>query len=267
MGLMNDAATEKWKTYDDFAYGIDTYRRPGVDLTGRSLSLSLSDGSTLSLDFVDSTHVHWGAHGVVNAPAETVDPYDAVSVRDDVFFVNLELTSRDREAITVVFSTTTHRALVALSQIAPEKIEGTPQVTQQFFAAVVDGQPVAGGVPEESRDLIGMRNVYRYSPDHLYEHVYISSQRYAWQCLEGIQRGHGDMDLSTVWKFDDGLYLFCFREFRISVASVWLHDLGYGLNTTGIFLGLNAAGTSTHSRAGGLIYPLGTVRYPDAQPV
>ena len=75
------------------------------------------------------------------------------------------------------------------------------------------------------------------------------------------------MDLSTVWKLDEGLYLFCFREFRISVASVWLHDLGYNLMTTGIFLGLNGEGQSEHQRAGGHIYPLGTVKYPDAQPV
>ncbi len=54
----------------------------------------------------------------------------------------------------------------------------------------------------------------------------MSSERYMWQCLQGVQRGHGDVDLSTVWKFDDGLYLFCFREFKIAVASVWLHDLG-----------------------------------------
>ena len=75
------------------------------------------------------------------------------------------------------------------------------------------------------------------------------------------------MDLSTVWKFDDGLYVFCFREFRIAVASVWLHDLGYQLMTTGIFLGLTGDGRSEHSRAGGHIYPLGCVSYPDAQPV
>ena len=265
-----DAATEEWKTYDDFASGIDTFRRPGVDLTGRTLDVTLADGSTMNLEFLDGTNVRWQALGSVTATAGTIDPYDAVAVREDVFFVNLELTSREREAVTIVFSTTSNRVLVALSQIAAEKVEGTPQVTQQFFAGVTTGgasSVVTGEEPAASRDLIGMRNVYRYSPNHLYEHVYISSQRYAWQCLEGVQRGHGDMDLSTVWKFDDGLYLFCFREFRISVASVWLHDLGYGLNTTGIFLGLNAAGASTHSRGGGHIYPLGTVKYPDAQPV
>ena len=95
----------------------------------------------------------------------------------------------------------------------------------------------------------------------------MSSQRYMWQCLQGVQRGHGDVDMSTVWKFDDGLYLFCFREFKIAVASVWLHDLGYALHTTGVFLGLNGAGEAEHSRAGGHIYPLGSVAYPDVQPV
>jgi hypothetical protein len=126
---------------------------------------------------------------------------------------------------------------------------------------------VTGEAPAASRDLIGKRNVYRYSPSHLYEHVYMSSERYMWQCLQGVQRGHGDVDLSTVWKFDDGLYLFCFREFKIAVASVWLHDLGYALRTTGIFLGLNGAGESEHSKAGGHIYPLGAVSYPDIQPI
>ncbi|MFF2053400.1 MoaF C-terminal domain-containing protein [Leifsonia sp. NPDC058194] len=261
-----DPATDEWRTYDEFAAGIDTYRLPNVDLDGRSLVLTLDDGSTLALAFGTGT-VRWSATGSLTAPAGAEDPYDAVAVRDDVVFVNLPLVSVEREAITVVYSTTTHRALVAHSVIGAEEVEGTPRVTQRFWSAVTDGGEPTGEAPGPSRDLIGKRNVYRYSPHHLYEHVYVSSQRYAWQCLEGVQRGHGDMDLSTVWKFADGLYLFCFREFRIAVASVWLHDLGYALMTTGIFLGLNGEGESEHSRAGGHIYPLGAVSYPDAQPV
>ena len=252
-----DPAVDEWRTYDEFAAGIDTYRLPNTDLDGTRLTLTLDDGSILRLAF-DANEVE--VDGVR-------DPYDAVAVREDVIFVNLPLTSREREAITIVYSTTSHRALVAVSRIAEEEVEGEPRVKQEFHAAVTDGGEPTGEVPAPSRDLIGKRNVYRYSPQHLYEHVYVSSQRYAWQCLEGVQRGHGDMDLSTVWKFQDGLYLFCFREFRIAVASVWLHDLGYALRTTGIFLGLNGAGESEHSRAGGHIYPLGAVAYPDAQPV
>ena len=256
-----DSALDEWRTYDEFAAGIDTFRLPNASLYGTLLTLALDDGSTLSLSF-DAVAVTWSGLG-----ADGTDPYDAVAVREDVVFVNIPLESREREAITIVYSTTTHRATVVRSRIAAVAIEGTPQVGQHFWAATTDGGPATGEVPGPSRDLIGKRNVYRYSPHHLYEHVYISSRRYAWQCLEGVQRGHGDMDLSTVWKFADGLYLFCFREFRIAVASVWLHDLGYQLMTTGIFLGLNGEGDAEHSRGGGHIYPLGSVEYPDAQPV
>ncbi|GAA4477935.1 MoaF C-terminal domain-containing protein [Microbacterium panaciterrae] len=260
-----DPALDEWRTYDEFAAGIDTYRLPNVDLDGTTLTLTLDDGESLSLTFGPSTGsgtVTWAGLG-----ASGTDPYDAVAVRDDVVFVNLPLESREREALTVVYSTTTHRATVIRSRIAAEAVEGVPQVGQEFWAATSDGGEPSGEVPGPSRDLIGKRNIYRYSPHHLYEHVYLSSRRYSWQCLEGLQRGHGDTDLSTVWKFADGLYLFCFREFRIAVASVWLHDLGYQLRTTGIFLGLNGEGASEHSRAGGHIYPLGAVAYPDAQPV
>jgi hypothetical protein len=264
---MADAAGEEWKTYDDFALGIDTYRKPNVSLAGTSLSIIFGKRAAIDLNFLDDASVEWSASGGIVAAAGTVDPYDAVQVREGVFFINLPLTSRERESITIVFTRRTNRAIIAYSVIAPESVEGIPQVSQQFWAGTTNEGEELGKKPSESRDLIGMRNVYRYSPNHLYEHVYISSQRYAWQCLEGAQRGHGDMDLSTVWKLDEGLYLFCFREFRIAVASVWLHDLGYGLNTTGIFLGISASGESMHSRAGGYIYPLGTVRYPDAQPI
>jgi hypothetical protein len=249
---------DEWRTYDEFASGIATYRLPGADLSGRALTVALDDGPTLELRFEDAQHVT--CNGVD-------DPYDAVAVRDDVFFVNLPLTSVEGEALTIVYSSTSHRALAVRSVIGAEDVEGVPRVSQEFWAGVTDGGRPTGDSPGPSRDLIGKRNVYRYSPDHLYEHVYVSSQRYAWQCLEGVQRGHGDMDLSTVWKFQDGLYLFCFREFRIAVASVWLHDLGYALRTTGVFLGLTGDGRSNHSPGGGHIYPLGSVSYPDAQPV
>lgn len=260
-----DAAPEEWRTYDEFAAGIDTYRLPGADLTGQTLDIALTDGPALHLRFADATTVEWSADGVLAGSG--TDPYDAVAVRDDVTYLNLPFQSRAREALTLIYSTTTRRVLGVHSVIQPEHVDDVPQVQQTFWAGELQGGAVSGEAPAASRDLIGKRNIYRYSPAHLYEHVYMSSERYMWQCLQGVQRGHGDVDLSTVWKFEDGLYLFCFREFKIAVASVWLHDLGYALRTTGIFLGLNGAGDSEHSKAGGHIYPLGAVSYPDIQPI
>jgi len=268
VGERTDAADPTaWKTYDEFAAGIDTYRLSSTDLTGRSLSLTFEGGVSLSLSFIDATTVEWSSDGLLSASGGSRDPYDAVEARPGVFFVNLPLESRAREAITLVWNDASGRAMLAHSVIAPEAVPGTPQVGQTFAAGAIDGVEVTGAKPGPSRDLIGMRNIYRYSPNHLYEHVYLSSERYAWQCVQGEQRGHGDVDMSTVWKFEHGLYLFCFREFVIPVASVWLHDLGYELRTTGVFLGINGDGEAQHSRAGGHIYPLGSVTYPDIQPV
>lgn len=264
---LETAATDEWRSYDEFAAGIDTYRLPNADLSGQTLTVALAHGPTISLEFLDAERVSWTADGVFSTDSATVDPYDAVAVRDDVVYLNVPFTSRAREALTLVYSTTTRRALGVHSVIQPEHADDVPQVTQEFWAGALQGGTPSGDAPSASRDLIGKRNIYRYSPYHLYEHTYMSSERYMWQCIQGVQRGHGDVDLSTVWKFDDGLYLFCFREFKIAVASVWLHDLGYELRTTGVFLGLNGAGESEHSRAGGHIYPLGAVAYPDIQPI
>ncbi|WP_258566575.1 molybdenum cofactor biosynthesis F family protein [Leucobacter luti] len=280
----------KWRSYDEFAAGIDTFRLPDVSLAGVELALTLDDGTVIALAFSEET-VRWSATAAASAlgnasdagnagdagessasdaistDGELVDPYDAVRVREDVVFVHLPLESREREALSIVYSDTTHRALVTRSLIGPEGSGAEPRVGQRFWSAVTGAGSPTGEVPAPSRDLIGKRNLYRYSPFHLYEHVYMSSERYAWQCVQGVQRGHGDTDLSTVWKFADGLYLFCFREFRIAVASVWLHDLGYQLRTTGAFLGIAGDGAAEHSRAGGHIYPIGSVEYPDVQPV
>lgn len=254
-----------WKNYEDFAHGIGTNRLPALDLTGTSLHVTADDatGPSLVLDFLDATTVRWSRDGA----AAATDPYDAVAVGEHAVFVDLPLTSREREALTIIHSTRTRRALVVEHAIAAEAVAGVPQVGQQFWpASTGDGAEPDAPVPAPTRELIGRRFLQRYSPSHLYEHVYLSSERYAWQCLEGVQRGHGDVDLSSTYKFDDDLYVFCFREFRIPVASLFLYDMK-ALTSTGRFLGLTGAGAAEHTRSGADIITLASVTYPDVQPV
>ena len=133
--VTTDSPLDEWRTYDEFAAGIDTFRLPNASLSGTALALALDDGSTLSLTF-DAIAVTWSGLG-----ADGTDPYDAVAVRDDVVFVNIPLESREREAITVVYSTTTHRATVVRSRIAAEAVEGIPQVGQDFWACLLYTSP------------------------------------------------------------------------------------------------------------------------------
>jgi hypothetical protein len=253
-----------WKNYEDFAHGIGTNRLPALDLGGTTLRVAADDGEgpQLVLDFLDATTVRWSRDGA----AAATDPYDAVAAGEHAVFVDLPLTSREREALTILHSTRTRRALVVEHAIAAAALPGVPQVGQRFWPATTGEAAAGSAAPAPTRDLIGRRFLQRYSPAHLYEHVYLSSERYAWQCLEGVQRGHGDVDLSSTYKLDDDLYVFCFREFRIPVASLFLYDMRE-LTSTGRFLGLTGEGRAEHTRSGASIVALTSVTYPDVQPV
>lgn len=122
-------------------------------------------------------------------------------------------------------------------------------------------------VPHETRDLIGLRTFQTYSPNHTYEHTYLNSRRYAWQCLVGVQRGHGDVDLASCWQFDTDQYVFTFREFLIPVASVFFFNFASG-RSTGKFLGVTAAGSIANQPAGAFMRKASMTFYPpDAAPV
>ena len=119
----------------------------------------------------------------------------------------------------------------------------------------------SGEVPALTRDLIGYRSINVYSDNHTYEHFYINSKRYAWQCLEGVQKGQGDMDYATYYKLEENMYLFCFREKIIPVASVFFFDFNKGTNT-GKFLGLTSEGEVENAGTGATIQKMSFNCYP-----
>jgi len=257
-------APEGWKNYEDFAGGIATNRLPRTDaLAGTELTVALADGTTLDLAFRDPASLDWHELGGPAAGGGSGDWYEAVEVDDGAYFVDITFASRPSEALTLIVSLPTRRALSIRSTVADEPTPGVPRVGQVFLAGTLEGDEAPSGeVPAPSRDLIGRRALYRYSPNHLYEHTYLSSERYCWQCLEGVQRGHGDVDLATTYRFAEQRYLFTFREFRIPVASVFFFNLDTACST-GKFLGVTGDGRIENSPAGAHIIPLSQATYPD----
>jgi hypothetical protein len=256
---MTTSIPSDWKAMDDFAAGIDGNRLPRTDkLAGTELAIT----GQVRMAFRTGEEVEWwaadGTHGS--------DWYEAVEVRPDVHYLTFTDASQPLRAGVLVVNWRTGRTVTVTSEIASEPTPGRPRVGQTFLPGVVEGVAVSGDEPGPTRDLIGLRALYRYSPNHLYEHVYLSSERYAWQCLVGEQCGHGDVDLATTWKLADDLYIFTFREFLIPVAATWLYDLK-ALRTTGTFFGLGANGSVAVAPGGAYITMLGRVTYPDEQPV
>jgi hypothetical protein len=267
---MTEDKPSDWKNYEDFSAGIDANRLPRTEcLGGTQARITLSDGTDMRFDFANATDCRWNAVAGPQAGTSGADAYEAIEVAEGVLFVDLTFRTLPRQAMTLIVNERTRRTLAIISNVAAQKLAGQPQVSQQFLAGVLGdpGTPPTGPEPAPTRDLIGLRALYRYSPDHVYEHVYLSSERYAWQCLVGVQRGHADVDLATTYKFDEGQYVFTFREFIIPVASVFFYNMAQ-LRSTGKFLGVTSSGAIENNPAGAFIHKVSMTFYPsDAQPV
>lgn len=267
--MSNDKPAD-WKNYEDFAVGSDANRLPPTErLAGIQWRITLIGGTEMNLRFIDKNRLEWSQSAGPAAPASGTDWYEAIDVAGNVVFVDTLFQSRPREAITYIVNTTTRRVLAIISTVAEKKTEGVPQVGQQFLPGVLGDPSIApsGPEPAPTRDLIGLRSIYRYSPTNVYEHIYLNSERYCWQCLVGVQRGHGDTDLATTYKFDDNQYIFTFREFIIPVASVFFYNMKQ-MRSTGKFLGITSTGNIENNPAGAFIQKASMTFYPeDAQPV
>lgn len=260
---MTDNKPKDWKTYDEFANGIGTNRLPATDaLSGKTFRLAFDDARVLDLAF-SSGAARWS-----DGQESGEDTAEVIEVAPDTYFVELVFAARPKEAETVILNTRTGRVLSVYSIVREkEGIAGEPQVAQIFRTGAIEGVALTGFAPVVTRDLIGLRAHFTYSPDHVYEHTYLSSQRYAWQCLVGVQRGHGDVDLTTTWKFDEDLYIFTFREFKIAVASTFFYNFK-DMRSTGKFLGITGDGRIQNSPAGAFIRKASVTFYlPGQEPV
>ena len=267
---MSEDRPEGWKNYEDFADGIATNRLPTTDkLVGSELRITLSDETDVRCKFVEKHVLEWRMEAGPFSGTLGKDWYEAIEVAQDVLFIDMLFQSRPREAFTIIANNKTRRVLAIISTVAEEKPPGEPQVTQEFLLGTLGDPsiPAEGPEPAPTRDLIGLRTFNRYSPNHVYEHVYLSSERYCWQNLVGVQRGHGDVDLATTYKFDEDLYIFTFREFLIPVASVFFYNMRQ-LRSTGKFLGVSSTGKIENNPSGAFIEKASMTFYPkDAQPV
>ncbi len=254
-----------WKTYDEFALGIATNRLPPTKaLLGWSDVARFADGRALALQFGDET-LSW-----TDGKESGVDECEVIEVAPDTFFVEIVFAARPRDAETLIINRRTRQVLSIYSIVRePEDAVGEPQVAQVFRTGSIGDpdQAPEGPVPVETRDLVGLRAHFTYSPNHVYEHTYLSSKRYAWQCLVGVQRGHGDVDLTTTFKFDDDMYVFTFREFKIAVASTFFYNFK-DMRSTGKFLGIAGDGQIQNNPAGAFIRKASMTYYlPGQEPV
>jgi hypothetical protein len=251
--------------YEDYASEMATHRLPQTTaLVNQAPRITLDSGKSFDLDFLGRNEVAWQS----NNEAGT-DWCEVVEVAPQTYFVDLTFARKPRESQTFVVNVQTRQVLAVRTTMREGDVENEPRAVHEFSPGVLGDPaiPPAGRKPTPTRDLIGLRGLYAYSPQQCFEHIYLNSKRYAWQCIVGPLKGEGDVDLATVYKFDDNQYIFAFREFGLPVSTVFFYNWDQ-MKSTGKFFAIGEDGAIANTPAGALITKLSMAFYPpDMQPI
>ena len=190
---------------------------------------------------------------------------DVVEAAADILLVTAMLPPSGRETITAVLDFVSHHALFVASHLADDNqpFERKTRVSQRFTRGLLHGSPSSSlAPPAPTNDLIGTRAIYRYSEDTVYEHIYLNTRWYSYQCLKGLRRGDCGTDETSYWKIRDDVYVVTWREILIDLAAVFVYDMK-ARRSTGCAWGTPGGLTEPrHILTGAFFEMLNDTRYP-----
>jgi hypothetical protein len=251
--------------YEDYSSKMAVNRLPPTAaLVNQAIKITLDSGTSFEFEFVDRNKVVWQ-----NGDARGTDWCEVVEVAPQVYFIDMTFAHQPRQSQTFIVNTQTRQVLAICTIMREGDVGKEPRAVHQFSPGVIGDPaiPPTGRKPAPTRDLIGLRGLYDYGPEHCFEHIYLNSERYAWQCIIGPLRGQADVDFSTAYKFDDNQYIFTFREFGLPVSTVFFYNWDQ-MRSTGKFFAVGDDGVIANTPAGAFIKKLSVAFYPlDAQPI
>ncbi|WP_257168069.1 SDR family NAD(P)-dependent oxidoreductase [Bradyrhizobium sp. SRS-191] len=212
------------------ASGLSVNRQASTDrLQGQTLQIELDGHDEAALEFRPNRVLSWrGLPGLALGESGTC-PVDVVEAAPDVLLIIAMLPASGRETMAIVLDNSTHHVLFVASQLADADLpfERKTRVTQRFTTGRLLGQPLTSHspAPAPTRDLIGTRAIYRYSEDTIYEHIYLNTHWYSYQCLKGMRRGDCGTDEASYWKIRDDVYVVTWREILIDLAATFVYDM------------------------------------------
>ncbi len=246
---VNLSDTSTWLPLDGLAPGFDANKAPHSHaLDGRTITLIDDRGTRIPHVFGDRT-VAWEyvpGDGDTIAESASTDACEVVEVDDDLYYVQFHHDYKPEEAVSLFLDLRTGHALAVISTIG-EAAPGRTAVQQVFAPSRIEGIEVTGPAPAPTTELIGRRALWVYSTEHAYEHVYLSSHWYSWQCLAGPEQGLADTDENSAWRIRPGIYVFAWREKVIPCGSVTIadHRDQKALRSHGYLFGLDESGSGT----------------------
>lgn len=233
MSTQND-----WITVGALADGFapEAFILPNVaELAGQSFELNFANGWQISHRF-DAGQVHWHAADGHSSGSAT---YRATSLRPGIYLVDfLKNEGGQHWSISLVLDTLTASFTAVIGRL-PEAAD----TREGLYGRALAGKPLTGvqadflhgslNTPWQdgacphapTEELVGIRNLYRYSPTEVYEHIYLNRDYYSWQCLKGVEQGLCDTDRAHYYKIAEQLYLFVWREKIVPTLGLIVIDL------------------------------------------
>jgi hypothetical protein len=252
-------------TYEDYASKLAVNRLSQTDaLVNQTMTITPDSGMSFELEFADRNKVTWQSGN-----ESGTDWCEVVEVAPQTYFIDMTFTHQPRHSQTFIVNVQTRQVLAIRTIMREGDIGKEPRAVHEFSPAVLGDAtiPPTGRKPGLTRDLIGLRALYDYGPEQIMEHIYLNSERYVWQGIIGPLRGQGDVDMSTVYKFDDNQYIFAFREFGLPVSTVFFYNWDQ-MRLTGKFFAIDDDGAIANTPAGAFITKLSMTFYPlDMQPI
>jgi MoaF C-terminal domain len=214
------------------------YRLPrSTALDGQRFELDLSSRDRLVLD-IDAS-------------------WDVVEVAPGTWFADKD--TGPHQAQTAILSLATGWGLVIGQRRDPAVSGRGPAVTHSFRTGLI-GEP-AGDPPAPTRDLVGRWHRYRYSPADLYEHIYVSGDRFVSHNVDTVHTSdRADCHPVSYYKVAPDLYLVAWREFDSQASMIMAENLSQ-FRATGKVLHPESAASSVSRPIGGFILPA-TVTFP-----
>ena len=252
-------------TYEDYASKLAVNRLPQTDaLVNQTMKITLDTGISFAIEFVGRNKVSWKS-----GDERGTDWCEVVEVAPQTYFIDMTFANRPRQSQTFIVNVQTRQTLAIRTIMREGDVGKEPRAIHEFQLGVL-GDPVTpptGSNPGPTRDLIGLRALYDYGPEQIMEHIYLNSERYVWQGIIGPLQGQGDVDMSTVYKFDENQYIFTFREFGLPVSTVFFYNWDQ-MRLTGKFFAIGDDGVIANTPAGAFIQKLSVAFYPlDMQPI
>jgi hypothetical protein len=212
------------------ASGLSVNRQASTNrLEGQSLEVSLEANGETALEFLADGLLRWRGLPGIALDKSGLCPVDVVEAAPEVLLIVAKLPTRDRETMAIALDLSTHHVLFVASQLAPDRrpFDRKTRVAQRFTKGRLCGSEpsLQCPAPEPTRDLIGTRAIYRYSEDTVYEHIYLNTRWYSYQCLKGMRRGDCGTDEASYWKIRDGVYVVTWREILIDLAAAFVYDM------------------------------------------